>query len=150
ARRMVRTDPTRAEFKAEDVNNASLAPLLGLDAQGSAVVRAQILLDRQHFSSGEIDGHFGTNLAKALSAFQSARNLQQSGMLEAQTWAALNSDPAPALVPYEITPQDVAGPFAAVPTDMMRQATLPALGYQSVQEELGERFHASPKLLAAL
>src|SRR5689334_1213117 len=91
ARRMVRKDPARIEFKAEDVNNANLAPLLGPDSRGAAVVRAQILLDRQHFSSGEIDGHFGSNLAKALSAFQAARNLQPSGMLEAQTWAALNS-----------------------------------------------------------
>jgi len=146
---MVRSEP-RTEFKADDVNNGSLTPTLGPAAHGSAVVRAQILLERQHFSSGEIDGHFGSNLAKAVTAFQSARNLQPTGTVDAATWAALNSDAAPAIVPYEITAEDVAGPFAKVPADMMQQATLPALGYESAQEQLGERFHASPKLLEAL
>ena len=149
ARRMVRPEP-RMEFKADDVNNASLTPTLGPAAHGSAVVRAQILLDRQHFSSGEIDGHFGSNLVKAVSAFQTAHDLRPTGTVDAPTWAALNSDTAPALVPYEITAEDVAGPFVKVPADMMQQSTLPALGYQSAQEGLGERFHASPKLLEAL
>jgi lipoprotein-anchoring transpeptidase ErfK/SrfK len=54
------------------------------------------------------------------------------------------------LVTYEITPQDVAGPFYTIPKDLLEQAKLPALGYSSAQEELGERFHCSPKLLEAL
>jgi hypothetical protein len=33
---------------------------------------------------------------------------------------------------------------------MMEKATLPALGFTSVQELLGERFHASPSLLQAI
>jgi lipoprotein-anchoring transpeptidase ErfK/SrfK len=150
ARRMVRAEPPRIEFKAEDVNNPGITPVLGPDARGSAVVRTQILLDRQHFSSGEIDGYFGSNLVKAVAAFQTARNMQPSGRMDAQTWAALNSDTAPALVPYTITAADLAGPFVKVPAELMQQATLPALGYESAQEELGERFHASPKLLQAL
>ena len=32
----------------------------------------------------------------------------------------------------------------------MERAALPALGYRSALERLGERFHASPKLLSAL
>ena len=38
----------------------------------------------------------------------------------------------------------------AIPDDMMEKATLPALGYTSVQEALGEKFHAAPSLLQAL
>ena len=151
ARRMRRTESgARAGLKADDVNNASLTPVLSQGSHGAAVVRAQILLARQHFSCGEIDGDFGSNLTKAVAAFQTARNLAPSGAVDARTWAALNQDPAPALVTYETTPQDVAGPFVKVPSDMMQQATLPALGYESPQEALGERFHANPKLLAAL
>jgi len=150
ARRMHRAEPPPVEYKAEDINNASLTPMLGPDARGSAVVRAQILLDRAHFSAGEIDGHFGSNLAKATSAFQKSRNLQSSGVIDAATWAVLNQDSAPALITYAIVAQDIAGPFVKVPADMMKQAKLPSLSYQSVQEELGERFHANPKLLEAI
>jgi lipoprotein-anchoring transpeptidase ErfK/SrfK len=151
ARRMRRTEGARRpEIKAEDVNNPNLTPDLSQGARGSAVVRTQILLDRQHFSPGEIDGEFGSNLAKCVAAFRAARNLGQGGRVDAPVWAALNQDNAPALVSYQITGPDVAGPFTKVPSDMMEQAQLPALGYESPQEELGERFHASPKLLAAL
>src|SRR5436190_23313119 len=79
ARRLRRAEPVaRAGLKAEDVNNANLAPTLSQGAHGAAVVRAQILLARQHFSCGEIDGDFGSNLAKAVAAFQTARGLGAS------------------------------------------------------------------------
>ena len=55
------------------------------------------------------------------------------------------------LTPYAITDADMAGPFLQqVPADMMAQAQLPHLGYVSVGEMLGERFHASPTLLQRL
>src|ERR1041385_7000736 len=121
ARRLKRSEPVKAEIKAEDVNNAALTPVLGPEAQGASVVRAQILLDRQHFSSGEIDGFFGSNLAKAVAAYQEAHNLPLSGSVDAPTWAALNQDTSPPLTPYEIAPQDVAGPFAKIPQGLMKQ-----------------------------
>src|SRR3954463_8607575 len=74
--------------------------------KGSAVLRAQILLDRAHFSCGEIDGEFGTNLAKALAAFQQARNVPISPQVDAAAWSALNQDQAPALQSYTITDAD--------------------------------------------
>jgi lipoprotein-anchoring transpeptidase ErfK/SrfK len=151
ARRMRRGEPqAHTEFKAEDANNPNAAVVLRQGARGSAVVRTQILLNRQHFSCGEIDGDFGSNLAKAVAAFQTARNLPANGNVDTETWAELNQDTAPALTRYEITSQDVAGPFVKVPSDMMEQAALPALNFQSPQEALGEKFHVSPKLLAAL
>ncbi|HEY2014710.1 MAG TPA: L,D-transpeptidase [Bryobacteraceae bacterium] len=125
-------------------------PDVSIGAKGEAVVRAQILLARAHFSCGELDGNFGTNLQKTVSAFQGDRRLPTTGMVDPATWAALNTDQAPILIAYAIAQEDENGPFTPIPGDLMQQAKLPALGYTSPLEELAERFHASPKLLQAL
>ena len=116
----------------------------------AAILRAQILLDRAHFSPGEIDGSIGANFERALKAFQQSRNIGASGQLDDPTWQALNTDTAPALAPYRVTQQDVAGPFAAVPKDMMEQAKMARLDYASPVEALGEQFHINPNVLQRL
>jgi hypothetical protein len=125
-------------------------PEISKGAKGSAAVRAQILLSRAHFSVGEIDGFFGSNMSKALAAYQTARNLPASGRVDAATWAALNADTAPVLIEYAVTAEDAAGPFLPIPKDLKEQAKLPRMGYTSLLEALGERAHASLKLLRAL
>jgi lipoprotein-anchoring transpeptidase ErfK/SrfK len=142
--------PAQPPISAEAVNNPSVIAPLGPKASGAAVLRAQILLDRARFSPGEIDGRFGSNLEKAVSAFQAANNLPASGSLDAETWAALNRDTAPALTTYVIAASDVAGPFVTIPKDMVEKSKLPAMGYTSAIEALGEKFHVSPGLLKRL
>jgi lipoprotein-anchoring transpeptidase ErfK/SrfK len=111
----------------------------------------QILLDRTNFSPGVIDGKDGGNTRKALAAFQEAHDLPTTGQLDEVTWQNLRAAGGrQVLIPYTITPQDAAGPFTPIPEDMADKAKLPALGYSSILEMLGERFHASPDFLKQL
>ena len=114
------------------------------------VLRAQILLDRAHFSPGEIDGVAGSNHRRALRGYQRALGLDESATLDAQTWASLNASAAPVIVSYTLTAEDVGQSTSRLPKDMMAKAKLKALGYESILEALGERFHASPALLKQL
>ncbi len=125
-------------------------PELKIGDKGPGVLRAQILLDRAHFSCGEIDGQFGSNMQKTVSAFQQNRNLRVTGTVDGATWAALNADTAPVLTKYLIVADDLDGPFVKIPPKLAQQAKLPALGYTSALEELSERVHSAPEILKAL
>jgi lipoprotein-anchoring transpeptidase ErfK/SrfK len=119
-------------------------------AETDRLLRAQVLLDRAHYSPGEIDGAYGSNMRQALAGFQKAHALPESGTLDEPTWSSLNADTAPTLLTYTLAEADVAGPFRPVPEDMQAKASLPTLGYASPVEGLGEKFHASPALLEKL
>lgn len=112
----------------------------------------QVLLDKQGFSPGQIDGSPGTNFARVVSAFQTARKLPTTGRADCETWQALGgTTPDAALTTYTITSEDLAGPFEEkIPRELAEQAKLPSLGYQTALEKLAERFHASPALLTKL
>jgi lipoprotein-anchoring transpeptidase ErfK/SrfK len=156
AGKSVRAAPRRSSKRAPApvdparVNDPSTKEPVREGSRGAAVLRAQILLARAHFSSGEIDGKSGSNLRKAISAFQKARELSVTGTVDAATWQTLSADSAPALVNAVITPEDVAGPFIEIPDDIAEKSKLPALSYTSPLEGLGEKYRSSPALLAQL
>ena len=127
------------------------APLL-VDGQlpERSLLRAQILLERAHFSPGEIDAGDGSNTVRAIAAFQRANGFAGTGKLDDATWAALDADATPVLDRYTPTDADVAGPYVSVPGSMLAKAKLKKLGYGSIDEMLGERFHSSPTLLHRL
>src|SRR5580765_4273069 len=112
----------------------------------------QVALDRAGFSPGEIDAGMGALTTRALAAFREARKIHSRGAaLDPETVEALGTPYGEPLVKYTITDADVAGPFLDhIPSDMMQQQALPALGYVSALEELAERFHVSPALLTRL
>ena len=104
----------------------------------SKQLRIQVLLDRARFSPGEIDGLAGRVSRIALQDFQKSHR-------------RLDDDPSvPTLIEYTITEDDVRGPFVKIPSDLEDQADLPALGFESPIEAIGEKFHSSPKLLKRL
>jgi lipoprotein-anchoring transpeptidase ErfK/SrfK len=97
-----------------------------------------------------MDGRWGSNSTKALSAFQSAHGLQPTGKVDAATWQALQVAGNQVIILYTITPDDLKGPFLPIPEEMDEKAKLPALGYSTPIEMLAERFHSTEDFLQKL
>lgn len=136
----------------DSINSAPVnAPITG-DMRGPSVLRAQVYLDRIHFSVGSIDGRWGRNSAITVWWYQRARGMQPTGDLDEQTYRALAAEAGyPAVVvQHQLTDDDVKGPFVQIPDDVYEKAKLDCLCYQSLREKLSERFHVTEDFLELL
>ncbi len=156
--------PSARAADLDKVNNAAFDPNAPPSAASSPtapketpadpmLIKAEVLLTRARFSPGAIDGKAGTNLKHAIAAFQTSKNLSDSGALDADTWKALTAvGGAPAVKTYIITDADIAGPFAPdVGEDFVKLAAQEAgPQFATPLEALAERFHMSQALLQEL
>lgn len=123
---------------------------LGSPIDGT-IFHAQVLLDRAGFSPGPIDGKPGMSFDDAVTGFQMSRGLQVNGKLDGPTSAALAQNRMESTRMLRVMPEDLAGPFIMpFPKDPMEQAKLPVMAYKTPIEKMAERFHTTPRVLAAL
>jgi lipoprotein-anchoring transpeptidase ErfK/SrfK len=117
-----------------------------------ALIKAEVLLARAQVSPGEIDGLAGSNLTRAVKAYEQMTGQPVDGQLTPALWTRLAAQSqAPVAASYTVTAQDVAGPFYPdVGEDMVAASKLATPGYARPGEMLAERFHMSEKLLQAL
>jgi peptidoglycan hydrolase-like protein with peptidoglycan-binding domain len=143
--------PASPPLSADAVDNAQYSSAR-LDRPNPVMLKAQILLDRAAISPGLIDAKTGENVRKAIAAFQQVHGREATGKLDQETWNELTRGAnAPVITEYQITEQDVKGPFARrIPHDLEKMARLPHLSYTSPLELLAEKFHVDAKLLQRL
>jgi lipoprotein-anchoring transpeptidase ErfK/SrfK len=147
-----------ARFVASANGASSAAPqapgasAVAPSAPDPALIKIEVLLARAHASPGEIDGLAGSNLQRAVAAYEQMNGLPGDGALNEAVWDRLNTPgQAPVAAIYVLTAQDVAGPYYPdVGDDMVAASKLPATGYARPTEMLAERFHMSERLLQAL
>lgn len=128
-----------------------LVPISG-DVRGPSVLKAQVYLDRLHFSVGAIDGRWGRNSAITVWWWQRTNGIQPTGTVDEATFRALARAAAyaPPLTTYTITGDDTKGPFVQIPDSPYEKANLKCLCYESLREELAEKFHCTEDFLEVL
>lgn len=108
-------------------------PHLSMGARGQAVEVLQTQLRELDYPVGRVDGGFGRNTRRALSAFQRVNGLPVVGVTTEATWMVLSSGrakPMPALVRYAPHAADTialferAAPLAGVPASWARSPGL--------------------------
>lgn len=137
-------------FTAADIEAATFTGDLP-SGQSAITAKVQLLLDRSGISPGVVDGFKGGMSESALKAFQRRAGLPTDGRLTAEVWDILQAYAHHAMTQdYTITDQDAADLVPEIPRDYALQAQMTHLGYTSVAEKLGERFHMDEKFLAFL
>lgn len=121
------------------------------DSQPRPIMQAQVVLDRQGFGPGVIDGKTGISTQNALEGFQEAHGLPVTGKFDQATQQALGewrNIPATRVVRI---PEDWGSrQYHETPKEPEDQAKMQDLGYQSLDERLAERFHTTIEVLEEL
>lgn len=120
--------------------------------KSSAEITAlQVFLDREGFSPGVIDGKNGSNVTKAIEAWQQATGETLDPNNTEDILERLRFTGGLPITTYTITAADAAGPYvASIPDDYAHKAVLPHLSFTSTSEMLGEKFHMDEAYLREL
>jgi lipoprotein-anchoring transpeptidase ErfK/SrfK len=145
----------KESFKGLDANTINSVPVnlpISGDLRGPSVLKTQVYLDRNHFSVGSIDGRWGRNSAITVWWWQKAHGMAPTGDVDDATFTSIAqaAGGGPAIVPYSLTADDVKGPFVSIPEGPYEKAKLDCLCYESLREELAERFHCTEDFLDQL
>lgn len=73
---------------------AAAAPILSENSHGHDVLRLQQELQRTGYLSDKPDGVFGSRTKNAVMAFQRAKSLKATGVVDRETWSRLQKEPA--------------------------------------------------------
>jgi lipoprotein-anchoring transpeptidase ErfK/SrfK len=134
------------------INSAPVNVPISGDVHGPSVLKAQVYLDRAHFSVGAIDGRWGRNSAIATWWWQRSHGLEATGEVDQQTFRSIAAAAGyvPAVIQYRLTADDVSGKFVHIPDDVYDQQRLNCLCYESLREKLAEKFHCAEDFLELL
>ena len=141
-----------ATLDAAAINNSEFrSKPVADDKIEAVVVKAEVLLDRAHFSPAKSMAR-SVKTREALRAFAEAKGLASDKALTPEVWALLTgTSKEAAIAEHTISESDVKGPFLRkLPTKMEDMKRLKALSYTGPREALAEKFHMSEGLLVAL
>jgi lipoprotein-anchoring transpeptidase ErfK/SrfK len=129
-----------------------MPPAAPVTSKSKAEITAlQVFLDREGFSPGVIDGRMGSNVTKAIEAWQQATGETLDPNNTEDILERLRFNGGLPITTYTITAADAAGPYvAAIPEDYAHKAQLPHLSFTSTPEMLGEKFHMDENYLREL
>ena len=148
------TAASAQELSREAIEEATFAEgdtLPSADQRSPLVFKLQVLLDRSRVSPGILDGYYGMNVEVALRTFTDQAGLEPASDLDAEVWERLGGNDVDVLTEYEITEEDVDGPFVdEIPDSFEAMAEMELLAYTSPEELLAEKFHMSREVLRQL
>jgi lipoprotein-anchoring transpeptidase ErfK/SrfK len=148
------TAASAQEFTRESIEEATFAEGDGLPSGDQLTpigFKLQALLDRAGVSPGILDGYYGMNVEVAVRTFADREGLEPERDLDIEVWEALGGDDEEVLRDYEITEDDVDGPFVEdIPGSFEAMAEMDRLAYTSAEELLAEKFHMSIEVLRQL
>jgi lipoprotein-anchoring transpeptidase ErfK/SrfK len=112
------------------------------------VLEAQVALARRGISPGSIDAALGSQTRAAISVFQQAENLPQTGKLDSDTRDKLTLD-SPILTNYVVTTNDLAR-LQPLGKTWLEKSQQSALDYETELELVAEKSHSHPLLVQKL
>ncbi len=147
---------TDTGFKHITAKSAAATPTrfpARIPTRGPVPLQLEILLDRAGFSPGIIDGTWGKNATKAMNWFRVANGMDSvNGSIDQGTYEKLAGagQTSPVITSYQVTADDIRGPFVKIPDNVYQKAKLDCLCYSSPAEALAEKFHTSEQMLKQL